>query len=67
MDIYSLVAANMRSSQRPAKMDAEAENRYYRDRSGLPLPYTAGDGGVLAAAASSLLALLPRRLRAHGR
>lgn len=36
MDIYSLVAANIRPKADPARMDAKAEDRYYSDQIALP-------------------------------
>ena len=36
MDIYSLVATNMRSGAHPAPMDAKSEDRYYSDQVALP-------------------------------
>jgi len=36
MDIYGLIATNMRSRARPARMDAKSEDRYYSDQVALP-------------------------------
>jgi hypothetical protein len=38
MDYHSLVAANFPAKGRPAKTDARAEDRYYRDQIALPRP-----------------------------
>ncbi|CAN7247826.1 hypothetical protein LJR234_001112 [Mesorhizobium amorphae] len=36
MDVYSLVATNIRSKGHSAPMDAKAEDRHYRDKVVLP-------------------------------
>jgi|SwirhirootsSR2_FD_contig_51_6123893_length_1039_multi_3_in_0_out_0_2 hypothetical protein len=38
MDFPSLVAANVAVRHRPGRMDAQAEDRYYRGQIGLPRP-----------------------------
>jgi hypothetical protein len=67
LDLSTLVAANLRRKGRQAKADPDAEDRYYRERSTPSLHYTEKVIGVQAAAASWLMGLLPRRLRAIGR
>ena len=38
MDFPTLVAVNLAANRRPARMDARAEDRYWRDRAALPRP-----------------------------
>jgi hypothetical protein len=55
MDLQSLVGAHLHRDRRPAKMDADAEERYYRDQVGVPRPrlgrlvYVAAAGLILLA------------------
>jgi hypothetical protein len=67
MHFDSLLAANLRPTERPAKADPEAEDRFYRDNAGPSLPSAEALVGLPAAAASWLLGHLPRRLRTLGR
>jgi hypothetical protein len=38
MDFHSLVATHVSARRHRARMDARAEDRYYRDQAGLPRP-----------------------------
>ena len=57
MDIYSLVATNMRSGGHPARMDPKSEDRYYSDQLALPR-LSAGLLGSIVATTCALLILV---------
>lgn len=58
MDIHMLVASNL-TRPRPAPPSAKAEDRYYREASGLPLPSARA---AIATPAAILRRLLSLRL-----
>jgi hypothetical protein len=58
MDFPTLVAANVAVRRRPEKMDARAEDRYYRGQIGLPRPRLLPLVPAAATAAGLLLLLV---------
>ena len=55
MDIYSLVATNIRSKGHPVPMAAKAEDRYYRDQVALPRLNPSLLGSIVAATCAILV------------
>lgn len=58
MDMYSLVALNLRPRQ-PVRMDARAEDRYYASYFELPRLRLAGSIAALACAVLVLAGMVP--------
>ena len=56
MDIYGLAATHIHSQPRSAPMNAQAENRYYANKIGLP-PLPPGQIGLVAMSAGIILLL----------
>ena len=55
MDIYGLVATNIRSKNHPVQMAAEAEDRYYREQVALPRLNPSLLGSIVAATCAILV------------